>query len=301
MPVYDYSYKVWEGRRRGALLRWLAIPKFAYLELYKRWIVTAALTVIVVHLLVKLAHIYLFVNVQLLRLVPELGRLVPAIDAGYFKSAVNLQFFPCMLVAFFLGTGLISRDLRHNALVLYACKPISRWEYLAGKFSILFFVCFGIMGGITLLLFIVQSAVAPAHSDWSRSFWSKNARIGPTILLYAFVLSTTLSLLVLTASSLAKNALYAGITLFFFLFFTHFLAERLASFLNNDHYYAISPLINGAVLGDYLFRVENAFPGVAASSFPINMNLVWLSVVGYWTVCLLLLNWRIARSARYGR
>ena len=35
MPIYEHSYQTWEGERRGPLLRWLAIPKFAYMEFFK--------------------------------------------------------------------------------------------------------------------------------------------------------------------------------------------------------------------------------------------------------------------------
>jgi ABC-type transport system involved in multi-copper enzyme maturation permease subunit len=297
MPVYDYSYKIWEGHRRGPLFRWLAIPKFAYLELLKLRIVTGILTIAAVHFLARLSILYLYVNEQFLKLLRLPPNILPPIDAWFFKDAVDWQFPLCFILAFVIGANLISRDLKHNAVVLYASKPISRWEYLAGKFSVLFFIFMGILGGLPLLLFLLQTAVAPAHSTWHLYFWSRYAKIGPAIVLYGLVASTTLSLLIMTASSLVKNGRYAGIAFAGFIIGSNAIAGILSSNLHSRAYFAISPFLCGVTLGDYIFGFDKG----GRNPLGLPESLAWGGILAYWVLCLAVIHWRVSRAARSGR
>ncbi len=60
-----------------------------------------------------------------------------------------------IILSIFSGADLISADLKFKALPLYFSRPLSRGDYLLGKFSIILFylLLFTLVPGILLLLF----------------------------------------------------------------------------------------------------------------------------------------------------
>lgn len=299
MPVYDYSYKTWEGERRGPLFRWLAIPKFTYMEMMKLRLFVSLLTVVAVMFVVRLVYIYLFINESLMDLIPkEALAILPKIDAVWFKKSIDYQFPFCFAMAFILGAGLISRDLKNNAVVLYASKPISRWEYFLGKFSVLFFIFMALLGIVPLFLFAIQTLVAPVQSQWHLYFWLRYAKIGPALLVYGFVASTTLSLLMMACSSLTENGRYAGIAFAVFIIGTMIVGPILADYLRSGYPLAISPFYSGIALGDYLFGLT---PDAIVRDLRVGPWSAWIGILSYWIICGWILNYRVSRRARYGR
>jgi len=232
MPVYDYSYQTYDGQRQSALWRWLAIPKFTYLECFEKRAFLQFFMIAWLQLGLRLAYMYLLVNVDFLRAMGvPLNILVP-VNAFFFKNMIDIQMTFCFIFAMLIGAGLIARDLQHSAFVLYASKPIGRWEYFAGKFSVLFFLFMALTWAQTALLLVVQPLISPAGSDWWLHFWSQYAWIFPATAAYAVVIAVTLSLMILAASSLTRNARYAGMIFASTLIGAHVTAQILGHSLN---------------------------------------------------------------------
>ena len=294
MPVYEHSYQTWTGERRSALFRWLAIPKFTYLEFFKVRIFVGLLSIACGQFLFRLAYIYLLVNTEFLKAFRFPTAALPPIDAYFFKNMIDVQLLFCFVFAFVLGADLISRDLHHSVLVLYFSKPISRWEYFLGKFFSVFSLFMGLTWLQAVLLFVVQAAVAPEHTPWRQHFWSEYAWILRAITLYAVVVSTTLSLMILAASSLTKYKRYAGTTFAVYIIGAGIVAAVLNETLHIHEFFAISPLHAGVDLGNYLFHV-------APSRDMMSQPAAWGGIVGQWLLCAAILKWRLERAARYGR
>ena len=68
MPVYDLGYRTWDGVRRGPLFRWLAIPKFTYMEACHKRLVTWVFTMAWLQFFLRLVYVYLLVNQEFLLL-----------------------------------------------------------------------------------------------------------------------------------------------------------------------------------------------------------------------------------------
>ena len=64
-------------------------------------------------------------------------------------------------ITIYVGAGLIAADRRANALQLYLSKPLTRWEYVAGKRAILF--------GFLVLVTFVPAVSLLLRVDCSRS------------------------------------------------------------------------------------------------------------------------------------
>jgi ABC-type transport system involved in multi-copper enzyme maturation permease subunit len=296
MTVYDYRYKAWEGQRRGPLWRWLAIPHFAYMDLFKTRLLTAALMLSAAFLVGGATIIYLYVNAPILKMLKIPMQALPPINGVFFKAMIDLQLPTCFLLAFMAGSGLIARDLKHNAVVLYACKPIHRWEYLLGKFSVLFFIDATLLCVGPLALFVLQVAVSPDYKPWSQNFWHDYAGIAPSIVLYGLSCAVTLSLLIMAASSLTENARYAGAAFAAFLIGAEVFTAMLAGVTGDQWLLAFSPFNAVTGVGIYLFHA-----GAEPANVPFSQVLAWASIVAYWGLALFILNWRVAGRASHGR
>ncbi len=293
MPVYDLSYKTWEGERRGPLWRWLAIPKFAYMEFINRRAFIAFFVIAWLQFLLRVVYQYVCVNEQFLKMVGfPVGDLVP-IGPFYIKSIINSQAPFCFLFAFMLGAGLISRDLAHNSATLILSKPIGRWEYFLGKFSTLFLLFMLLMWFQAIVLLFLNYIITPQHNVWHQVFWKEHAWMAGAATLYSLVIATTLTLLILTASSLTKNARFAGMFFAIYIVGSAIVAKILHEMGVGDNMLAFSPMISVSQVGLKFFRMDLAHG--------VSLNACVASVIVHWIACGLILKWKLSSAARYGR
>lgn len=302
MPVYELHYQTYDGPRRGALSRWFAIARFAWMGLLSRRAIVWLFTVSWLQFMMRAAMLYFLVNKNLQALLGaasfrNMAEIIP-IDASFFKSTIDWQLPFCFMFVFILGSGLISQDLAHNALVLFAAKPISRLEYILGKFATLFLLLMSLTWLQTAALFVIQWAICPADSEWATHFWPKYAWLIIPITLYSVILSASLSLLILTFSSLTRNGRYAGVSFLATLIGLTFVAGLLQSevgsiwFIRANDWHVLSLVTLAHELGDYLFKM----PGSAG----IGATLTWTSMAVVWLVCGTILKVRLNQSASKG-
>jgi hypothetical protein len=294
MPVYDYRYKIWEGHRRGPLFRWLAIPKYYLADFFNHRLFITLFILSWIQFLLRVVYVYLLVNTQFLKALKIQPEVLPQINASFFKSMIDIQLFFCFAFAFLLGSGLVAKDLAHNALVLYVSKPISRWEYFLGKISVIFGLCLTLTGGQAALLYGLQWVVSPAHSPWRLYFWSGYAWIFGALAAYAFVASAVISLLIMAASCLTRNPRHAGSIFAIYLVGAVFVGGALEEGLHLHNFWAISPFHSLYALGLYLFdaaRTSNPLVGYAAA---------WGALAGNAALAGVIIKARLDRAARHG-
>jgi len=221
MPIFDQGYQHWKGRLSGYAWRWLAITRQGLRVQFKgRY----------VRLLMILAWMPAFVLVSVLAMwgLLEQGKLAglesflrsvlpPDITADprvYRQSMWTLAysyFFKIeilfiMLLVTLTGPGLISRDLRFNALPLYFSRPLTRMDYFLGKL--------GVIGALVAAVAVVPAATAYLLGvcfslDLSviRDTW----RLLPASILYGLIIVASAGTLILALSSLSRRSLYVGI------------------------------------------------------------------------------------------
>jgi ABC-2 type transport system permease protein len=111
-----------------------------------------------------------------------------------------------MLVILLVGPGLISRDLRFNALPLYFSRPLRRIDYFLGKLGVvvvflgLVLVVPSVIAYVLGLLFSLDLTIV------RDTFPLLLACIG-----YGAVVSVSAGLLILALSSLSRNSRYVGL------------------------------------------------------------------------------------------
>ena len=291
MPVYDYSYRTWQGTRSGPLLRWLAIPKYTYMGLFGKRVFIWLFGMAWLQFALRVAYIYLLVNREFLATLRIPADVLPGIGAFFFKNMIDVQLIFCFVLAFVVGSDLISRDLVHRAFVLYASKPISRWEYFLGKFLALFGLMMLLTWFQTVVLYGLQIAMAPAGSPWRQRFWHDYYWIFLSITAYSAAVSAGLSLMILAASSLVKNGRYAGIILVVYIFGASTVGAIVADILRTKAALALSPFAAGMELGMRLFGLNGTGIGLGPAC---------AGAAGVCGVSALILWGRLRSAARYG-
>ena len=281
MPIHTQDYRHWEGTLNPhPYTRWWIIAKAELKLLAQRKIVR--LIVAVPPLIYILAHailIYIFNQVP--------GIEFPFdIDNEFFQKflfrnpgAGPPSSFLIALIAIFGGSGLISTDLKNNALSLYLSKPISWIDYLIGKFAVIGILigCLTLVPGLLLFLEHVLLTDTP--------FLKENYWIPLSIVVYSVLITLSSSLLMLLFSSLTSNPRYAIIGFCAVWFGSHVIYEVLRAITRTSKMALISIWANYDILGTVLF----------AGSYSYAVHWAWalLIQIALIALCLFVLHRRI--------
>ena len=183
------------------------------------------------------------------------------------------------LVVVFGGSGLISNDLKYNALSLYLSKPISWIDYLIGKF-----VALGaLLASMTLvpaLLLFLQHVLLSDTPFFEENYW-----LILSIIIYSLVVTTITSLLMLTFSALTKNLRFATIgfcAVWFGLPIIHLILKEV---MHTSTVAIVSVWANLELLGEMLFGLD--------SSYSLHISWTILLLTALTTFCILVLRHRI--------
>lgn len=158
-PIADVSYRNYNGPLHTRAIRWWIVAVAGIRMLIRKpgfWIVAAlALLPYVV------GGLFLYIESQgLLRsagLMPE----YPA-DQKYtvhFFGALRAQWLWLFVVALMAGAGSIAADNRANALLVYLSKPLTKGDYLLGKWMSIFLTVYvvAVAPAVVLYLFCLIS------------------------------------------------------------------------------------------------------------------------------------------------
>ena len=125
-----------------------------------------------------------------------------------------------MVIAIFVGIGLVSKEIEKRTLYTVLARPVRRWEFIVGKF-------FGLAGTLTVNTFFMALGVFAALLYVSRHFQRSDGWV--LVALYfiglQFLIVTALALLFSTFSSPLLSAVFA-----FSLFVIGSFAEDLRGF-----------------------------------------------------------------------
>jgi len=204
--------------------------------------------------LVRAVQVYIAANFQ------QASFLAPKGET--FRQFLETQGIFVFFITIYVGSGLIAADRRANALQLYLAKPLSRWEYVAGKMAVLvtFLVFVTFVPAITLLL--VQIGFAG-----SLTFVRQNLYLLPAITLFSTAQVLLASSTMLALSSLSKSSRFVGVMYAGLIFFTAALFNAVRGITGKTWLAWLSPSDVMQQLGDVIFRLPPRFamPGWVAA------------------------------------
>ena len=296
MPVYDRSYRRWDGELRRWPVRWLPIASAGITMALRKKTTPVQRLFFGGFLLSAIAPsaLLMFLNFLLMMppdFVPEelLGQLqkflpLKRIQYPLIIHSVTARVVLAIIVVMF-GSALIAKDRASSALALYLSRPLTLRDYVLGKFSIIAFF----LGALTLMPCLllwsmdVYFASEPGHfREVLPDLVAILAVCGAAILVYG---STILGL-----SARCQRPMVAGIVWFAALWVSEFLAWRLYAITDESEFLALSPHEALTSVIWHLFRVAEiqaaelgvGLVGYAGLHGKLDLNWAWISI-GTWS------------------
>src|SRR5579875_715629 len=168
MPIFDQGYQHWQGPLSGRLRRWLTIARHGVrvqrnnriLRLFLLFAWMPAVGLICAMVLWGFLERKIPGVMTALSWLPEDLRQDPrAYRATAWTLAYwvffKVELFFIMLLVAIAGPGLISQDLRFNALPLYFARPLTRLDYFLGKMGVIGALVASVAVGPALFAYLV--------------------------------------------------------------------------------------------------------------------------------------------------
>lgn len=246
MPIHDQSYRRYTGERASQGRAWTVIAASGIRQMLGKKKFLGLLVVAWLPFVVRAVQMYVAANFQ------QLSVLAPS--PSTFRQFLDFQDLFVFFITIFTGAGLIANDMRANALQIYLAKPMSRFEYIAGKFAVLAFFLLLVTWLPATMLLVIQVVFAG-----NLQFVGANLYLIPAILVTSGVETIVLSLVMLALSSLSKSARFVGIMYAGALFFTQGLYGVVYVVTRSSAFTWISPTATIGNLGDVIFRVPQRY------------------------------------------
>src|SRR5947208_12596 len=241
MPIHDQGYKR-SGGTRGRGLAWLVMFRSGFIRMFsnRRWIVLMIASWI--QFIVRAVQFYIAANFSQAAIV--------APSAATFRDFFDKQDLFVFLVTVTLGAVSIAEDRRANALQIYLSKPLTRFEYIVGKLSVLVAFLLFITWVPALLLLVVQVVFAGNFA-----FLKANLYLFPAITVYSLIEVLLVSMCVLALSSMSTSGRFVGILYTALIFFSDAVYGVLRAVTGSSSVSWVAFGNNLAQLGDVIFRV----------------------------------------------
>jgi len=275
VPIREEGYYNWEGTLSKSKIKWFPIfttgIKSVYKKRFSKLLFATASSLFFVFL------IALYVSSK-----PELkmmSRLVKMIssDALLFRTYYTNGFlvFMCAMISVFAGSELISNDLKHKSISLYLARPLSKLDYITGKFSIILFylMMFTLLPGLLLVIFKV--------------IFTGDFSAGLALLVKSITFPVVISLfwasLMLMLSSLSENGRFVKIIFFVAFFLSQMIAGMFWGIFRNDNFMYISIEKNIQQFGSFVFGTPLEFraPGWISGAILLGLTALFLLILAY--------------------
>lgn len=222
MPIFDQGYQHWSGELSGHTWRWMAIARqgvrvglkgrVVRYVLFAAWI-PALLLVLVLCLWGLLERQSSMVSgvMQIMRSVqpnlvadPVHYRVdIWRLSYSYFLHA---ELWFSMILVLLVGPGLISQDLRFNALPLYFSRPLRRRDYFLGKLGVIVVL----LGLVTIVPALVAYILGLLFS-LDLTILRDTSGILLASISYGLIIAVSAGVLVLALSALSRNSRYVAL------------------------------------------------------------------------------------------
>ena len=198
MAVHDRGYRPYTGARTGRWQRLLVVPRYAVRDLVRSRMLLVGVLLSFVYPFVASIIIYLRHNASPLEAIGIDPKVMISIGPGFFMPMLQTQCVIAFFLVLAVGPQLVSADLRNNALCLYLARPIRRWEYVAGKLSVLFALA-------SLVTWVPLVALYAFQASLEGGPWlSENAYLGPAMLVACVAWIVFLGFYTLTISAAVR-------------------------------------------------------------------------------------------------
>lgn len=254
MPIHSQGYRRYQGTRAPVGHAWLVMAKAGLRTLVSKRPFVALLLLAWIPFIVRVVQIYAATNL------PQANFLAP--DLRTFRRFLEVQEMFLFFITVYAGAGLIANDRRANALQIYLARPLTRFEYILGKFAVLMSLLLLVTWVPALLLVVVQILFSG-----SLEFFRQNLILVPAITLLSFVQAAAIASAMLALSSLSRSSRYVGILYAALIFFSQAMYGVLLAITRDSRLAWVSLPLDLAQVGDAIFGL------------PLRLHMpLWLAV-----------------------
>jgi len=243
MPIHDQGYRRYLGSKAAVGKSWQVITRAGIRTVLAKRSFIALMLLAWSPFVVRAVQVYVAATFQ------QASFLAPGADT--FREFLEQQGVFVFFVTIYVGAGLIANDRRANALQVYLSKPLTRAEYVAGKFAILFLFLVSVTWLPAILLLLVQTMFAG-----NLAFVQANIFLLPAITLFSLLQVLVSAMTMLALSSMSKSSRFVGIMYAGLVFFTAALFQALRGITGRSSWAWISPTDTLEQIGAYIFRVD---------------------------------------------
>jgi len=266
VPIHDQGYRRYGGQRAGAGRAWAVIARAGVRTLFARRAFIGLLLLSWIPFLVRAVQIYAAANL------PQAQFLAP--DARMFRSFLEQQEIFLFFITVYAGTGLIANDRRANALQIYLSRPLTRLEYIFGKFAILLALLLLVTWLPAMLLLVIQVMFAGSFA-----FFLGNLFLVPAITIFSLIQVSAVGLAMLALSSLSKSSRYVGVLYAGLIFFSQAVYGIVRGLTRDSTMAWLSVPLDLQQIGDVVFRLEPRFHMPVWSAFVVIALLIVSSAI----------------------
>jgi len=247
MPIYDQTFRRYEGERSTRAL-WWPVARNTVRPVLKNKLTWGLLLLLLIAVVV--VSVGFFAAAKMAEVAPqhaeEAMRTMRSQRVWLFGKDVKLgtmfhlfinPLFPLLILLLLVtGAGSVSTDLRQNALPLYFSRPLKPWHYAFGK-----------VAGLAILPAVaVTVAILILYLQFIAYFGTgldvvKNLPVLGAAILQVCMISVFLALALAAFSSMTKTSRTAGVLFLGFLVLSFALANIFAETANAREFRAIAP------------------------------------------------------------
>lgn len=270
MPIYEQTYRPWEGALEPNPRTWWVIARTGIQLLMRKGMVV----------FLFFAYIPFFIRAGIVFIIVRYGDKLEIIqkfkglkiDADFYFNSLS-DFWARVFVIFiciFVGAGLIANDKQFKALSLYFSKPVGFWDYIIGKFLVIGFFVSLITLVPGLLLFLMRVLMAMDSVYLQNYFWIPLSLVG-----YVIVELLVLGGLILVVSAIFKSTRFAAV---FFLCLIVF-PELIQTILSKIPIIGLTSfLVNIKQFGAVFFGIERPYGFAPLWAFMVMAAIVALCI-----------------------
>jgi len=286
MAVYKRSYKPYEGTITSDRWRFLVLTRYGFSGLFDSRVFTGAFVLSFVPFLLAFATIYLAHNTTIRAMLQMRGPGPVEVNNYFFLFVLAAQSWVSFLLITWQGPQLIAADLANNALPLILGRPISRTEYVLGKFLVIASLLSVVTWIPSSILFFLQAGLE-GHGWLGSHLWLIGA-----ILVASWMWIAIVGLVALSASAWLKWRVAASAVMLAFFFVGPAFGAALNAILGTNWGHVFDVMYSVKLIWVGLFRVPLS-TAVGLQMLGIPVWAAWCSVAGTCGASLLLLNRRL--------
>jgi len=275
VPIREGGYYNWEGTLSKSKIKWFPIFTTGIRAVYKKRFSKLLFATASSLFFVFLIAVYISSKPEL-KMMSRLVKMISS-DALLFRTYYTNGFlvFMSAIISVFAGSELISNDLKHKSISLYLARPLSKLDYITGKFSIVLFylLLFTLVPGILLVIFKV--------------IFTGDFSAGGGLLLKSVIFPVVICLfwssLILMFSSLTENGRFVKIIFFVAFFLSQMIAGMFWGIFRNDNFFYISIEKNIQQFGSFVFgtRPEFRAPGWISGAILLGLTALFLLILAH--------------------